>query len=76
MNIDPPVLTATCVHLRHKMMYVDDRQSVPGTVDDRSDTRIYWCMKTMTPLGPDGRCVNPASCSTGRSCFCASPSSH
>lgn len=69
MNVDPPVLVPSCLHLRHKMMYVDDRQSLPGTVDDRSTTRVYWCTRTMDQLGPDGRVVNTKTCCSSRSCF-------
>lgn len=64
-------LKPTCVHLRHKLMYVDERQAVPGYVDDQSDTRVFWCEQTMDPLGPDRRNVKPGDCQASRDCYCA-----
>jgi hypothetical protein len=66
----PVELRVTCRNLRHKMMYVDDRQSTPGLVDDSSDTRIFWCVKTQDPLGPDDAPVSPARCTKARACYC------
>ena len=69
MNWDAPIqLETCCVHLRHKMMFCDPRQATPGTVDDRSDTRVYLCVLTQEGLGPDGLAVHPRGCGTGRSC--------
>ncbi len=59
-----------CMHLRHKMMYVDPRQMTPGMVDDGSDTRVFLCMKTQNAIGPDDGRVSPSACdSEGRACF-------
>jgi len=70
----PLRLVPCCVHLRHKMMYVDEAQMVPGFVDDSSSTRVFWCAETGDPLGCDGRPVDPESCgSDGRGCFRAGP---
>jgi hypothetical protein len=63
-------LKPTCLHLRHKMMYVDAREQTPGLVDDRSDTRIYFCVKSQESLGPDGESVSPKQCTNSRNCFC------
>ena len=69
MNWEAPVqLETCCVHLRHKMMYVDPRQATPGRVDGRSDTRIFLCHRTQEVLGPDGATVSPKSCGAGRNC--------
>jgi len=65
----PVVLQATCLNLRHKLMYVDDRQNMPGMVDAESSTRIYFCMKTQEQLGPDDLPVCPKDCNGTRSCF-------
>lgn len=62
-------LISTCVHLRHKMMYVDENQSVPGKVDDSSDTTVYWCDCTHDPLGPDDAPIGPRLCQGCRSCY-------
>jgi hypothetical protein len=69
----PVQLKPACIHLRHKMMYVDERQSTPGLVDDSSDTTVYFCTKTQEQLGPDDEPVSPADCSGQRSCFCPRP---
>ncbi|MFG0328260.1 MAG: hypothetical protein ACF8PN_00020 [Phycisphaerales bacterium] len=69
MNPDQPLrLIPTCAHLRHKMMYCDDRQMTPGEVDDQSTTRVFWCRKTMEVIGPDNGPVDPDACGTGRAC--------
>jgi hypothetical protein len=41
MDDERPVrLQVACQSIRHKLMYVDERQGVPGLVDDSSDTRV------------------------------------
>ncbi len=70
-EFDRPVrLRIACMSLRHKMMYVDERHATRGTVDDSSDTRIYWCTKTQDSLGPDGQPVSPDDCAGSRGCYC------
>ena len=70
MNWDAPLnLQPCCLNLRHKMMYCDPRQAVPGTVHEGSETRIYLCAKTQEVLGPDDHPVHPRRCGTGRACF-------
>lgn len=64
-------LTTSCLNIRHKLMYVDDRQALPGMIDTDSDTRIYFCMKTQEQIGPDDEPVGPKFCVSGRGCFCA-----
>lgn len=63
-------LTITCDQLRHKMMYIDERQKTFGRADDGSDTRIYWCTQTQDSRGPDGQPVMPKACQPGRTCYC------
>ncbi|MHC4414705.1 MAG: hypothetical protein ACYS0G_05420 [Planctomycetota bacterium] len=65
----PVKLQVSCRHIRHKLMYVDERQTVPGLVDDSSDTRVFFCVKTQESLGPDSEPVSPDDCVAGRSCF-------
>jgi hypothetical protein len=65
----PVELNVTCLNLRHKLMYVDDRQKLPGMVDAESSTRIYFCTRTQEQLGPDDEPVNPRQCCDGRACF-------
>ncbi len=64
----PVELRVTCLSLRHKLMYVDERQKMPGMVDAESSTRIYFCTKTQEQLGPDDLPVNPEACIPGRAC--------
>jgi hypothetical protein len=66
----PLYLKRCCLHVRHKMMYVDPAQATPGMVDDRSDSRVYLCVLTQEVLGPDGKLVTPSNCSPGRGCYC------
>jgi hypothetical protein len=58
------------MHLRHKLMYVDERHAQRGMVDVNSDTRVYWCARTQEALGPDQQHVAPDVCSNGRACYC------
>jgi len=72
MNFEMPLqLLPTCLRLRHKMMYCDERQDIPGLVDSTSDTRVYFCTKSQDSLGPDGIAVHPTDCQSGRGCFCS-----
>ena len=70
MTDDAVKLVPACLHLRHKMMYVDDRHSRIGVVDDSSDTRVFFCTRNQDTLGPDGLPVSPTECTPGRQCFC------
>lgn len=72
MKLEPVQLKIACTNLRHKMMYIDDRQRQVGMVDDSSDTRVFWCKKTQESLGPDGESVSAKLCSSGRGCYCSS----
>lgn len=69
----PLDLQPACLHLRHKMMYVDPRQATPGMIDDGSDTRVFLCHRTQEVLGPDDRPVGPHECATSRACHEAAP---
>lgn len=62
-------LETCCLHLRHKMMYCDSRHAPRGRVDDSSDTRVFFCIKTGDALGPDARSACPGDCQPGRRCF-------
>ncbi len=56
----------TCRRLRNKGMFIDAEPDpeVPNTRDG-----LYWCVHTMTLLGPDGEVASPARCRPGRGCF-------
>ena len=66
-------LQVSCVNIRHKLMYVDEAQAAPGMVDDTSDTRIFFCIRTHDSLGPDNESVSPKLCHPGRGCYCGAP---
>ena len=63
-------LQPACRHLRHKLMYVDERHATPGLVDDSSDTRVFFCVLSQDPVGDDGEPVSPSDCVPGRACYC------
>lgn len=56
----------TCSCLRWKGMYIDAEPdlAVPNTSDG-----LYWCVHTMTVLGPDGKVADREACTVGRGCF-------
>jgi hypothetical protein len=65
----PVRLSVSCMNIRHKLMYCDERHDVPGMVDDPSSTRVFFCVKTQEVLGPDDKPVHPTECTSGRSCY-------
>ena len=69
MKDQPLRLHVTCRHLRHKLMYVDERHATIGLVDDSSDTRVFWCELTQNCLGPDSEPVDEDHCLIGRECY-------
>ena len=66
----PVKLRVSCLHIRHKLMYCDERHAPAGMVDDSSDTRVFWCVKTQESRGPDRGPVRPAECTAARACYC------
>lgn len=67
--LNPSDMVVTCAHLRHKMMYCDERHAQRGIVDDSSDTRVFFCVKTGDALGPDAEAAGPRLCDASRACF-------
>ena len=65
----PVELKLTCLNMRHKLMYVDERHATPGLVDTNSGTRVYFCVRTCASLGPDREPVHPTDCRAGRGCY-------
>ncbi len=62
-------LIPTCVHLRHKMMYIDPAQRREGFVNADSDTDVHFCNLTLDCLGKDAEPASPRRCQPGRSCY-------
>lgn len=58
---------APCASLRTKMIYVAGRARAP--LDRESSTACYWCLHTMSPVGPDDGPVRPRSCTAARGCY-------
>jgi len=72
LHHDRPVkLQVSCLHIRHKLMYVDERHAQRGMIDNSSETRVFWCSKTQESLGPDGEAVSVDECAPSRSCYCS-----
>ena len=60
-------LPLCCSNLRCKQMYYEGRRP------EITDTTIFWCVRTIFPLGPDNEPVDPQICQPGRTCFQAEP---
>ena len=60
------VLKSRCDGLRWKGMFIDADHD--PTVPE-SNTRIYWCVFSQSPLGPDGDVVDEDTCTASRSCY-------
>jgi hypothetical protein len=63
----PKAPSPLCANLRCKQMYY-----VPGPEDGKPEchSTIYWCVRTLYALGPDGNPAEDQSCRKGkRSCY-------
>jgi hypothetical protein len=58
-----------CEFIRWKGMLLDVSQAGSDTGIDEERDHIYWCMKTMTCLGPDGQVAEGQTCNFLRSCY-------
>lgn len=66
----PIHLEVSCAHIRHKMMFCDDRHAHFGRVDTTpNDSRVFYCAKTQDALGPDNNPVSVAECDPSRPCY-------
>ncbi|BBM84545.1 hypothetical protein [Candidatus Uabimicrobium amorphum] len=62
------IVVSNCCHLRCKMAYLP----IPGETDwrtNQSSLSNYWCLRTMTPVGPDDYYVAPEVCQNRRKCY-------
>lgn len=55
-----------CPAIRAKGFYVFTEEPEP---QEETDTAVFWCVKTQTSVGPDGRGVHRSLCDGTRSCF-------
>ena len=62
------VLSKRCDELRWKGMYIDADDEDVNQVQV-SNSRIYWCALTQTPVGKDGQIVDEDICTSSRKCY-------
>ena len=58
-----------CVNLRTKKLYVTNISQNENHGLNDSSTSQYWCLGTMTTVGPDNDFAAPERCAVHRSCF-------
>jgi hypothetical protein len=71
MSAELPIrLAVACRHMRHKMMFCDDRHAHVGRVDvSEGHSHVFYCSKTQDSLGPDNEAVSVSECSPERGCY-------
>ncbi len=57
-----------CQHLRTKASYIPAQRS-ETTLAESNPTAHYWCLRTMSVIGPDDTLASPDDCTTHRACF-------
>ncbi len=67
-NVAAPDPAGRCRHLRTKAMHVTSEWET-RSLDFPSSSASYWCLRTMGPVGPDGRPCHLDDCRGGRGCF-------
>ncbi len=55
-----------CENLNWKGMLID---AMWDPTVQRSNDRAFWCQKTHTCLGPDGKVADDYECNPARSCY-------
>ena len=55
-----------CHFLRWKGMFIE---AVWDPTVPRSNDRAFWCHKTQTCLGPDGKLADEYECNEARGCY-------
>lgn len=58
-----------CINLRTKKLYVSDLLENDNDGLNDSATSQFWCLGTMSTVGPDDSFAAPEQCSAHRSCF-------
>jgi len=63
---------SVCQSLREKKMFYDSGDTLPGARDILPPAAMpqgpFWCARTQSISGPDGRLVSADECRPGRSC--------
>lgn len=57
-----------CQYLRTKKCYIPTQGS-ENFLAETSPGSQYWCIRTMTVMGPDDKVVSPDDCDGHRTCF-------
>jgi len=57
-----------CSNLRTKMFYISGGRT-PEETTESGATSQYWCLKTMTVVGPEGWLAKPENCVSGCGCY-------
>ncbi|MBI3725775.1 hypothetical protein HY251_17750 [bacterium] len=55
-----------CASIRAKGFFVFTEETPPPV---ETDTAVWWCVRTMTSIGPDGEAVHRQCCGASRACF-------
>jgi hypothetical protein len=58
-----------CCHLRWRELAAADPGTGPDSPHPSSEDGFFWCTQSLSPLGPDDRVADEASCRPGRVCF-------
>ncbi len=56
-----------CRYLRTKSFYTAEKNE--KTLTEESPGRAFWCVRSVSAIGPDDRIVGPSECSAERVCF-------
>jgi hypothetical protein len=63
------VQTQPCQCLRTKNPYGTTPHDAESWLPGVGTSSSYWCLRTMSPAGPDDHYVHLARCLPGRSCY-------
>jgi hypothetical protein len=58
----------TCQCLRTKADYLPRRPQEGESAEHPESSMSFWCVKTLTCVGPDDRPVSPGECTSEREC--------
>jgi len=62
-------LKIQCAHLRTKKLHVTGTAENENSLINDSATSQYWCLGTMSTVGPDDGFAAPERCAAHRACF-------
>jgi hypothetical protein len=59
-----------CKHLRTKTAFIPEQAAAAFTEPTEHEAEpLYWCNRTLTPIGIDDKPVHLRLCGRGRCCF-------